>query len=165
MPLNNFAQFFESSPTNMTTLSKTTGRQKGNGYLTCCCLEADINDRCLYTLGNSCFAASTAPNCCLYLMKETKEHITKLFLFPFIFINSKLSTHKNNSPEKKHFWEQKLHESESYPKLETVKSMQGTWSLDFWHSKQNLKEKKSHPVMNSENWHPSLRLINHLKLL
>lgn len=54
-----------------TYLSNCIMSTKRKFYLTCCCLETDIYYRCLYTLSKRCFAATTAPNCCLDLMKET----------------------------------------------------------------------------------------------
>lgn len=48
-------------------------------YLICCCLESNINYRCLYTLGDRCFVASTASYCRLDLVwnKTDRPHYSR----------------------------------------------------------------------------------------
>lgn len=53
-------------------------------YLTSSCLEANIYNRCLHTLWNSCFAWTTASNCSLYLW------IIHLNRYPIFFFLSML---------------------------------------------------------------------------
>lgn len=111
-------------------------------YLICCCLKSDIYYRCLHTLRDWCFVTTAAFHCCLDL--EQNNNITKHRSIIQVKDHKYLkhtTEADSDLPERKCFWEQRVHENESFLELETVPSRNShnIWRQEFRSTIHKLK--------------------------